>query len=1428
MAARCWSPAFLALLLAVPALAPAGGPPKREELPPPLRDWTGWVLHGEAQAGCPFLQSQAVKVCAWPGRLQLSLDSKGGRFTQSFRVFREAWLPLPGDARHWPQNVQADGRPAVVVPGQGGAGGKPVVKLSPGEHTVSGEYAWDALPEALVIPGGTGLLSLTVKGAAISLPNRDAEGRVYLQKERAEKEAERVEITAHRLITDDIPLTLSTRLTLNVSGASRELLLGRALPDGFTPMSLESRLPVRIEPDGKLRLQVRPGNWSLELVARSEGPVQKLARPKADGPWAESDEIWVFDARPSLRQVLVEGVPAVDPQQTTLPQEWKRFPAYAMGASDTMSLTERRRGDSDPAPDVLHLTRRLWLDFDGKGYTVSDRITGQLHRSWRLDMQPGTELGRVVAAGADQSITRLGADKLAGVELRQGGLALEADSRIAGEVGTLSAVSWDADFHSVRATLQVPPGWTLLHAAGADSVPGTWVERWSLLDIFLVLIIGLAFGRLFGTPWGALALLTLVLTWQEGKLVPQYAWLAVLVGEALLRALPESKLRTAVRMYRMVAWAALVIWSITFMVQHVRQGMYPALGHQQQSLGGVESWSDYAAENKIQYERSATVADSLSSLEPAKPEAPPPPPPPQDLEEKVPEETGEMAQEQTNAPLSGAQVARKQRSFNVRDYDKNAMVQTGPGLPRWMWESVDINYSGPVDRTQKLRLWLVSPAANLVLAVLRILLLALLVLATLGLPGGFWPEPLRRWLRAPASPMPWPQRDRRSAGAGAGAGAGAAAVLLALAVGMALLPGTARAQDHAPDGQPLPGPAVLQELKRRLLEAPDCAPSCASSPRMLVEATPSALRLRVEVLAGAETAVPLPGNAQHWVPDTVLVDGRPTAALWRAGNGTLWLALSEGAHQVQMEGALPPRATVQIELPLRPRRVEAKVEGWTLDGLHEDGLADENLQLSRVGDKEKGAGAALQLGTLPPFVRVERDLVLGLQWTVETKVERMTPTGAAVVLEVPLLPGESVTSSEVRVQGGKALVNMPASSTVAAWSSVLDPKSPIELTAPKGIPWVEVWRLDVSPVWHVQLSGIPVVAQQDASGVKLPEWRPWPGEGVKVEVVRPAGVQGQTLTIDQSSLVVTPGARATDVTFTANLRSSRGGIHPFTLPEGAELQSVTINGSQQPIRQEGRAVAIPLLPGSMSIAIAWRQSTGMSGVWRTPEVDAGTPTVNADLHVKVSPDRWVLFLWGPHGGQGMGPAVLFWSFLLVLLLVSVGLGRIRWTPLRTRHWVLLALGLSQVPIPAILMVFGWLLLLGWRKRQDLPDTAFNLRQVLLVGATVVAIVILGVSVESGLLGHPDMQVSGNGSSTWELRWFQDRTTMALPISTIVSVPMLVYRGAMLAWSLWMALAMLGWLRWGWQAFSEGGLWKRRPPKVIQAAPVSPPPPAAGA
>ena len=116
-----------------------------------------------------------------------------------------------------------------------------------------------------------------------------------------------------------------------------------------------------------------------------------------------------------------------------MPDDWKTLPAYALTPGATLALAQRRRGDSDAGPDQLNLERRLWLDFDGGGYTVSDQITGRFTRSWRLAGAAHTRLGRVAINDRDQFITR-DADGHEGVEIRSGRASINADSRIEGRL----------------------------------------------------------------------------------------------------------------------------------------------------------------------------------------------------------------------------------------------------------------------------------------------------------------------------------------------------------------------------------------------------------------------------------------------------------------------------------------------------------------------------------------------------------------------------------------------------------------------------------------------------------------------------------------------------------------------------------------------------------------------------------------------------------------------------------------------------------------------------------------------------------------------------------------------------------------------------------------------------------------------------------
>jgi hypothetical protein len=87
------------------------------------------------------------------------------------------------------------------------------------------------------------------------------------------------------------------------------------------------------------------------------------------------------------------------------------------------------------------------------------------------------------------------------------------------------------------------------------------------------------------------------------------------------------------------------------------------------------------------------------------------------------------------------------------------------------------------------------------------------------------------------------------------------------------------------------------------------------------------------------------------------------------------------------------------------------------------------------------------------------------------------------------------------------------------------------------------------------------------------------------------------------------------------------------------------------------------------------------------------------------------------------------------------------------------------------------------------------------------------SIPQGLLSAPDMQI--RPASYDGLKWYSDYTSGVLPGAWVVSVPMWVYRISMLLWSLWLAFALMRWLKWGWQQLNAGGFWPADKPAETQ-------------
>lgn len=1264
-------------------------------------------------------------------------------------------------------------------------------------------------------------------------------------------------VLPHALLPGLVAESLSSALPLRLREDGSLVLQARA---GRWTVDLQARSSAPVQ---GLSLPAAPA--AAAASAKAAATTEGEAAPAGE-------EIWAFAANNDVRLVSVEGAPAVDPKQTVMPQAWQVHPAYRMQPGMTLKLQQTRRGNPEPAPDALRLQRQLWLDFDGRGFTAQDRIQGQVSRSSRLELAEGGLLGRAAIDGVDQPITRM-PERAAqgapgGFELRQGQANLSADSRWPAEgSGTalgLPASGWSADFKQLQTQLHLPPGWRLLHASGPDQLSSSWIARWTLWDFFFVLLSALAAGRLLGWRQGALLGAALLLSWHMDG-APRFLWLLWLgllaLNKALRAAAPLQqrlpRLQPGLHAAERLCLGLVALLLLPYAVAQVRLSLYPTLERPFQQVGLN---SPERADSPVAAAAEAVIADEVAEVAAAAP---------------APAQEPDSNPYASRRILGSAkQMSAQQDGRRLQQMDPGARVQTGPGLPRWSWSVHALRWQGPVQAGQTLELYLLPPAGTAVLRLSSLLLMlaALLVLARAGARGGsagpapgsdastlateqMPPDSLISTMSqamptagsagtapaaSPAEPAvpaagwrarlaAWRGHSRSEPGAWLLAGALSLGLLGAPGSSEASSPATAEAPSQASQATESGGPqppsaSLLEELRRRIQPAPECLPRCADLARLWLQAEGSRLQLRLEAHAQSELALPLPGQGSAWRPTQVLVDGRP-AALRRDAQGLLWVALPAGVHQITMEGETASLSSLDLSLPMPVRELKTQLRGWSLSGLDARGLPSGALNLLRDSPEPSATSSAAsdrsaeQNGNprdaLPPFVRIVRELNLGLRWTVETRIERVAPSRAPLRVQLQLISGEAVNDPAVLVQDGVASVQLGAAESYA-FSSNLGEAGELRLNAARSGQQIEQWSLSAGTQWHVLHSGLaPIQHQQD--GQWQPLWQPWPGEQLQLKISRPLGLAGQTLTLDQVHRKLSPGARATDVELRAALRASLGGKHGLRLPDGAELLSVSLDGQVLPLRAEAGLLTLPITPGAHQLQLSWREPRGISTLFKTQGLALGAAGVNDALQIEVPGDRVALAL----GGPAIGPAVLFWGVLLVVAGLALLLGRLpalRGLPMGSAGWLLLGLGLAPVSLAGLAAVVGWFLLLLARRRYGpgLGRTAFIALQLLLGFGALLVVLVLLHALQTGLLGRPDLLIQGNGSSAQLLNWYADRFSLEQGSSSawLLSAPLWLYRLAMLLWALWLAASLLRWIQWGWEAYSTGGLWRERP---VQAA-----------
>ncbi|WP_371373371.1 hypothetical protein [Thalassotalea aquiviva] len=1326
----------------------------QDAIPDSLSPWVPWVLEGNEMYSCPFINNSDYHnsfnhICAWPSSLTIDVNETQGWFNQQWKVLQPSFVPLPGSLQHWPQSVQVNKQLAVVL----NIDGLPFIQLEQGNYQISGRFIWSELPQSLVISPKFAAVNLTVNQQLVSFPKVE-NNELWLQQVQSEtKTNDTLEMRVLRRINDGPYIELITSIKLTASGKIREEKLGSLLPQGFELIGIDSRLSTYVDGEGVLHAKVTPGEWQIEALAYAKPTRLTWQRPQPTYFWPEQ-EVWVFDFAPDFRIGKLEGARMIDSSQIDMPPSWYQLPSYLVSAQTRLQYDVQHRGKPLHLENQIELNRHLWLSFDQQSYAFSDHLSGKMSSEWRLSMQAPFTLESAQDKDGYSLITSI-KDGERGVENRYPQVDIDATGSVLANT-KMPITGWQHDFERVSIGLNLPPGNMLMAVFGADFVSKSWWSGWTIWTSFIVLLATMMATRLFHLAIGLCTALMLVCIYQEPN-APIISILNLLLAYAIFKHQPFTQLKSISKSYFIVSGLIAFAGILFFSAQQIKTVIYPQLEPQDRQVNNIVT---VAHDDNNQIVRARKMRDELLS--------------------KSARRESQNRVEPEMIALPGEKLEYQNKQIMER-YQKDALIQTGSGLPNWQWKQYTINWHSPVAQGQTFDLWLLSKNGYRVFKFVGISLTLLWFFLL-----------IKREFHLALKPLV----------------SKTASVVLYLALLVPAISSDAMAANF-------PEQALLEQLKSRLLKAPECAPNCAILNRMEIDIRKQKLSLTLEVHAANDTAFALP-KADYWLAQTIELNNKPVTGLYKS-NDWVYMHLAKGVSQLTLQGSIAPVDVFELEFNQPPKFVNYKVsEDWDIAGMKDHTLSGNVLQFMAKVSHKKAGEQIVSRYISSPFVQVRRTLTIDNEWRLVTEVTRIAPNIGALNVKVPTLVGENITSSKINVENANVLVSLSAGEKYFRWQSSLQPVPSLQLKAMPNQPFIEHWQVIVSPSWHLELAGVPMVlSQQNDQQYYVYSFFPYVDESLELTLTRPDAVPGSVLAIDSVQYKIEQGQRTSLLDLEFTYRSTRGQEHSIELPKGYDLKQIKVDNTPLNLQVEEGKLLMPIVPGSHNVAIQMRANKNSEVFLSAPKIDLNAPTSNITSVISVNSQRWILWTDGPL----LGPAILYWGELLAFIVIALCIARVPFSPLNTVSWIVLGLGISLNNWGVLMLIalwFGALTASKWRPK-ELGYLSFNLSQLGLYVLSLLAIISLLSVIPYSLLSAPNMGVEGNNSYGNYLQWFIDQSSGQLPQVSVVSISTLFYKAIMLAWVIWLSFSMLNWIKWAWKVLGQQGYWRSKIKQSLEKA-----------
>lgn len=1320
--------------------------------PEQLNNWSDWIKLKHPKLEC-YSHGKNSKLCQWPLSLNLNINNEYIDFSYTLQSQADKqFIQLPGNLETWPQQIKINGKASGVIE----RNNLPFVKLDKGTHRIEGKIVNHAKLNRLLIPANIAMINTFKHQQKVQLSNNNN----YLllnQKVTAQKpESDRLHIEVFRHYQDGIPSLLETRLKLRVTGKNREEILGKPLLENNELIGVNSPIPVKINAQGELVAQLKAGEYWINLNSRFTKNSKSLKKTANHKNWPNNEFLSVRYNN-KIREIEISGTNSIDTQQTNIPHEWKTLPSYLLKDNNQLQIKVLRQGKENPAKNELSLTRKLWLDFNGKGITAKNHLQGKIHQNWRLD---STEDNQLQSAEVNQQavmITLL--DNKQGIEVRNNNVDINTTSRIE-NARNFSLSGWLSDVNSVRASLELPPGWRIFHATGIEQISGSWISQWSLWTIFIVLIVTAVAKQLFNLAVSALTLLSITLTFYEA--LSPVVFIPIFFALYGLLKISNEKISKIFQVITLLIAAIYILSLSQYTVNTFRTVIYPTV------------------ENPYYYnEHSHHIEMHKASKDEA-----------YGGEQVILEEVVMTKSRLGTSAYRNEAPPKKIESIDNYKYAEQDRVQTGIGAPNWNWNSYQLNNYGEVTPEQKVRMYYMSPIITKLWQLAGLLSLFLLSIA----------------LFKHIKPLLTLNKQKLTSKK-----VNVNVMVLTLASVLLSVPSeNVQAQDYPPQ-------FLLEQLEKQLLLPPNCIPNCYGIEKANINIAKQKATIELDLYSAAKVAIPLLKTHNSFSLTAASSNGEALAILKKDQH--YFVPLKEGQQKIQLSIELLAGES-NFDFFKTIHQLSVNSNDWTVSGLQKN-KGTKNINLQRKASEEKSKLSSFGNIAINPFVEVQRELVLGTEWQLHTRVIRKAPKSGSFYIKIPLLEGEDLLTQGITVNKKHAQLHF-TNQSIISWNSLISPKEQLNLTANPNSQISEQWKVIPSSIWRINYEGLTEINESHFNQLSY-TWKPQAEEKLTINIERLNGIEGQTYTIENLKLEHNIASTKNNSLLSIQVKSSIAQTFTFSLPETASINKLTLDNEtlNTPL---SNTVTVNLQAKSQIIDIDFTEENTSKLISYSPQITLPVIASNIYLNTQLAKDQWPLFIYGTK----IGPAMLYWGMLCFIILAAIVLSllfkKLNWQlPIGFVGWLLLGLGLSTINIYCGFIVALWFLLLGARQHlinaEKLANNLFNGMQVFIVFFSLITLVVIISTIPDGLLSSPDMKVVGNGSSAYNYQYYQDfAQASAFPETMVVHIPLWIYRGLILLWSLWLSTQLIKWTKWGWQAFSSTTLWKSKPIKADKAMP----------